>query len=104
MRTMIMVMALLMSANLMAHGKKPIKKELEDKVTIDLHDYDFKKDQEEFVLVSFVVKNQKIEILDIMGSNEFLIDKMKSELNNITMDNFYPSDDKYNFKFTFSKQ
>jgi hypothetical protein len=99
-----MILGLVMATSLMANGNQPIKGELEDKLSLNLNEYEFHDEYQDFVVVSFVVVNQKIQINEIMGSDEWLINSVRSELSKMDLDNFYPSGQTYSFKFVFSKR
>jgi hypothetical protein len=95
----------IMALNLSFGAHNPtIKTEIEEKVQPDLSQFSFNEDHENFIVVSFTVNDNHIEIIDLMGSSDELMKIMKTELNELTVDNIYPTDDIYNFKFIFTKQ
>ncbi len=104
MKTMMMILGFVVTTSLMANGNRPIKEELEDKLTLDLHDYKFHDEYQDFVVVSFTVVNQKIQVQEIMGSDQWLINSVKSELSKMDLENIYPCEETYNFKFVFEKR
>lgn len=81
-----------------------IKREIENKIQPNLSAFSFNEDHENFIVVSFTVTDNHIEIIDLMGSSAELMNIMKEELNSLKVDNTYPVEDIYNFKFIFTKQ
>jgi hypothetical protein len=104
MKTIMTTLGLLLMNISIASNTPSIKNEMIKKVHPDLTDFEFSAKYENFVVVSFKIDNQHLQILEIMGSNEGLIQLMKEELSVTILDKIYPVDDIYYFKFTFKKQ
>lgn len=95
----------LLILNVSIAGNTPsIKSEMIEKVQPDLTEFEFATEHENFVVVSFKIKNKHLEILEIMGSTQELIQLMQVELTSTFIDKIYPVDDIYYFKFIFTKQ
>lgn len=104
MKTLMMTIGLFLSITLMANGERPIKKEVEKKFSLNLKDYNYHENYEDFVLVNFKVENQKIKINDASGTDQWLIESVKKELSQMMLENNYPDHENYNIKFIFSKR
>ncbi|UKN00458.1 hypothetical protein K6119_12020 [Paracrocinitomix mangrovi] len=91
-------------ANISFAGLNPsLKKEITEKVQLDLSQFEFDTHHENFVVVSFSIENFQIEILEIQGTSEILINMMTLELNNLKIDRLYSQGNIYNYKFVFKK-
>jgi 2,4-dienoyl-CoA reductase-like NADH-dependent reductase (Old Yellow Enzyme family) len=104
MKTIIMIIGLLLVNESFAANNPSIKSEIEEKVQPDLTEFNFSTDHENFIVVSFKVSEYHIDILEIMGSSDYLIQTMIEELINLKVDKVYPEDDIYSFKFIFLKK
>ena len=80
MKTILMTLGILMINFAFSNNNPSINREIEKKVQPDLSQYNFDQENENFVIVRFTVNNQQVEIIDILGSNEELIEIMKDEL------------------------
>lgn len=104
MKTIMITLGLLLMNISIAGNTPAIKNEITKKVHPDLTEFEFSTEHENFVVVSFKISNQHFQILEIMGSNDDLIQLMKEELRVTLLDKIYPVDDVYYFKFIFKKQ
>ena len=104
MKAMIMVLGLLVSISLLANGNRPIKNEIEHKLSMNLNEFNFHEEIQDFVVVRFTIEEQKIKIDEIMGSDPWLINSLKQQLSTMVLENKYPDQETYNFKFVFEKR
>jgi len=103
MKTLVLIGALLLSHLSFSSNNPSLKHEIEEAIQPDLSQFEFDMYHENFVVVSFKISHEQLEIIEIMGSNEYLIQLMTEELSNLKMDNIYPVNDIHNFKFIFTK-
>ncbi len=103
MKKFILVAALLVTSISFAAVKPSLRKEIVEKVNIDLSDIELDEFHEDFVVVSFQIKDSQILITEIQGSQEQLIESVQKELTQMCIQKEYSNTDIYNYKFTFKK-
>ena len=104
MKKLIFIAAILISNISLGAGVQPLKQEITEKLIIDLSMVELDKNQQDFVLVRFSICNGEIEIADISGSQKQLIQKVKSKLSKLTIEQVYDEGALYQYKFTFEKK
>ena len=86
-------------------SKNPkLLKEIKRKVTLDLNQFKFKQDQQEFVVVKFTVTDNKINIINIEGSMDELTKIMMDELEKMVIHTDIKDATTYQYKFKFEKE
>ena len=101
MKKLILIVTLLMASISFAAGNPTLKKEIVNKMNPNLSEIQLDEYHQNFVVVSFYVKNGQIYILDVQGSQEVLIQEVLIELSEMDIQNEYSDSDVYNYKFTF---
>ncbi|MCH2233344.1 MAG: hypothetical protein MK078_03740 [Crocinitomicaceae bacterium] len=104
MKTILMALGLMVLTIGNAANNPSIIKEIEEKVKPNLDEFNFNQEHMDFVVVSFKVESQQVQVVEIMGSSDELIQIIGKELDMLCLDKIYPEDDVYNFKFIFDKQ
>ena len=103
MKTLVLIGGLLLSHLSFSSNNPSLKHEIEASIQPDLSQFEFDMYHENFVVVQFEIKNYQIEILEIQGSSEALIEMVTEELNQINIGETYTEGDIYNYKFIFKK-
>ncbi|MFT6921361.1 MAG: hypothetical protein ACJA1C_000355 [Crocinitomicaceae bacterium] len=104
MKKIIFIVAILISNISLGAGVQPLKQEITEKLIIDLSMVELDENQQDFVLVSFYICNDEIEIADISGTQKQLIEKVKSKLSKLKIEQTYDEGTVYQYKFTFEKK
>ena len=81
----------------------PLKNEITNKLILDLSKVELDQNQQDFVVVSFHIYNGEIEIVEITGTQKQLVQKVKSKLTQLTIEQVYDEETLYRYKFTFEK-
>lgn len=104
MKTLTLILGLCLLSCSCVASNPSMKSEVMEKVQPDLTGFHFASEHENFVVVSLKVNERHLEIIDIMGSSEKLVELIRDEILNLKVDKIYPAGDTYNFKFIFKKQ
>jgi uncharacterized membrane protein YciS (DUF1049 family) len=80
-----------------------LKKELTEKIILDLREIDLGENNEDFVVVSFTICEGEIEIAEITGTQKTLVQIVKNKLSQLSIQEEYTEDTIYRYKFTFEK-
>lgn len=80
-----------------------LKNAIVGQVQPDLTEIKLNEFHQDFVVVSFCVKDFQVQILDIQGSQKQLIKMISEELSEMYIQREYPDSDIYNYKFIFKK-
>lgn len=105
MKNIIIAIALIFtSSNLSFAGEDPnsLYKEINRKMTIDFTNIKLFNERRNYVLVHFKITNNKIEILEINGSNGNLTDVIAQELEQMKISSNYVENKVYQYKFKFT--
>ena len=81
-----------------------LKKEITKKVIVDLSKVNLNDNNNDYVMVSFIIENEEIIITNIESSMNELTEIMKKELNQIRIDSEYEEGVTYKYRFTFTKK
>jgi hypothetical protein len=84
-------------------GTPTLNEEISNKLILDLSMVELDKKHQDFVLVSFYICNDEIEITEISGSQEELVEKVKIKLSQLKIEQMYDEGALYRYKFTFEK-
>ena len=104
MKKLIFIVSILVSTiSLGAEGIPPLNEEIANKLILDLSKVELDENQQDFVLVSFYICNDEIEITEISGTQKQLVQKVKSKLSQLKIDQTYDEETLYRYKFTFEK-
>lgn len=103
MKTLVCIVGLLLSHMSFSNSNPCLKNEIETSIHPDLSQFEFDMHHENFVVVQFEIRNFQIEILEIQGSSEELIEMITEELSQVTIDDTYTDGDSYSYKFIFKK-
>ena len=103
MRTTLIIVSILITNVALAAIYPSIKTEIEAKVHPDLSQYSFDDEHENFVVVSFTLTNEGIELIDIQGSSHELIGIMTDELTALNFDAKYTTQEIHYYKFVFKQ-
>ncbi|MFT5668098.1 MAG: hypothetical protein ACI9DK_002298 [Vicingaceae bacterium] len=103
MKKFILVIALLATSISFAGVKPSLRNEIVEKVNIDLSEIELDEFHQDFVVVSFHIKDSQIFITEIQGSQEQLIKSIQKELSEMDIQKEYSESDVFNYKFTFKK-
>lgn len=92
-----------MSASFAGENPKVIK-EIQRKIKVDLSGIQLEKSKKHYVLVTFKIVDQEIEILNLEGSKKELTDLMIAELEEMFITSKADASKVYQFKFNFSQE
>ena len=81
----------------------PFRNELSEKLILDLSEVELNAVHQDFVVVSFYICDGKIEITEITGTHKQLIQKIKTKMALLKIDEEYDEETLYRYKFTFEK-
>ena len=98
------IMIGLLAINLSFTAKNSsLKSEIMNKVSPDLSKVELDQFHQDFVVVSFSIKDNQIKIIEIQGSQEKLIRLIRNELREMSIQSDYSDTDILNYRFTFKK-
>ena len=103
MKKLILIVTVLMASISFAAGNPSLKNEIVNKMNPNLSEIELDEFHQDFVVVSFSIKDGKIHVLDMQGSKEELIQAVLNELSEMHILKAYSDSDIYNYKFTFKK-
>lgn len=103
MKKLIFIVAILVSNLSFGAGGHPLKNEITNKLILDLSKIDLQKNHQDFVVVNFYISSGEIEITDITGTQKELVQKVKSKLSTLKIQQAYEEGTLYRYKFTFEK-
>lgn len=104
MKKIIFILAISVSNLSLAAGGEPLRNEITNKLILDLSQVELDENHQDFVVVSFYIRNDEIEITGISGSQKELIEKVKNKLSQLEIEQYYNERALYRYKFTFEKQ
>ena len=104
MKKLIFIVAILISNLSFGAGGQPLKNEITNKLILDLSKIELHKNHEDFVVVNFYISNGEIKITDITGTQKELIQKVKSKMSTLKIQQAYEEGVIYRYKFTFEKK
>lgn len=102
-KLMLIIGVLFTTISLGAENPK-LKNEITDKLILDLSKVEFDEKLKDFVVVSFHICDGEIEITEITGTQKLLVDKIKTKLTQLIIEQAYDEETLYRYKFTFEKQ
>ncbi|NOQ73117.1 MAG: hypothetical protein GQ574_14015 [Crocinitomix sp.] len=103
MKKFILIAAVLMASISFGSENPSLKNEIINKVNANLSGIELDDAHQDFVVVSFYIKDFQVHILDIQGSQKELIQMISNELSEMCIEKEYSDSDVYNYKFTFKK-
>ena len=103
MKKLIFIVAVLISNISLGADVQPLKEEITEKLIIDLSMVELGESHKDFVLVSFYICNGVIEITEISGNQKELVQKVKTKLSKLKIEQTYNEGTLYQYKFTFKK-
>ena len=103
MKKLIFIVAILISNISLGAGTPELKEEITNKLILDLSKIELDENNQDFVVVNFYIRNGEIEISEITGSQNQLIQKVKSKLCQLNIEHAYDEGKLYKYKFTFDK-
>ena len=99
---MIIVGVLITNISLGADNR-PLTNEITNKLILDLSEVELDEDLQDFVVVSFNVCNDEVQITEITGTQKQLIQKVKTKLSQLIIEQDYNEETLYRYKLTFKK-
>lgn len=91
-------------ANVSFGGQNPsLESEITDKLILDLSEVVLDEHRKDFVVVHFRICDDRIEIVQVVGTQEPLVQKVKNKLKQISIHEAYDEETIYHFKFTFEQ-
>ena len=78
-----------------------LKKELTKKIILDLSEVELNENNQDFVVVSFTICEGEIQIAEITGTQKTLVQKVKSKLTQLLIEEEYEEETLYRYKLTF---
>jgi len=81
----------------------PLKNEITNKLILDLSEVELDEDLQDFVVVSFHICNDGVQITEITGTQKQLVQKVKTKLSQLTIEQEYNEETLYRYKLTFKK-
>jgi hypothetical protein len=103
MKKLILMVGILVSSISFGAVNPSLKNEIVEKVSPDLSTVELDEFHQDFVVVSFPIKDFQIYILDIQGSQEELIQIFQRELSDMFIKREYSEADVFYYKFIFKK-
>jgi len=103
MKKLIFIISILASNICLGAGTPPLKEEITKKLILDLSKVELDENHQDFVIVNFHIYNGEIKIAEITGSQKQLIQKVKSKLSQLNIEQECDEGKLYRYKFTFSK-
>ena len=103
MKKLILMIGILVASISLAGENPYLKNKITENVSVDLSTVDLDEFHQDFVVVSFSIKDFQIKIIEIQGSQEVLIQMITSELLAMYIQKVYSETDVFNYKFTFKK-
>ena len=103
MKKLIFIVAVLISNISLGADVQPLKQEITNKLIIDLSKVELDANHQDFVLVSLYICKGEIEIAEISGTQNELVQRVKSKLSKLTIEQKYDEGTLYQYKFTFKK-
>ena len=103
MKKLILMVGILVASISFAGENPSLKSKIVENVSLDLSTVELDETYQDFVVVSFSIKDFQIKIIEIQGSQEILIQMITSELLAMYIQKDYSETDVYNYKFTFKK-
>ena len=103
MKKLILIVTLLIASISFGSENPSLKNEILNNVNPNLSEIQLDEFHQNFVVVSFYIKDNQIHIIDIQGSQKELIQMVTNELSEMNILNEYSDSDVYNYKFTFKK-
>ena len=104
MKKLIFIIAILVSNLSFGAAGHPLKEEITNKLILDLSKVELHKNHQDFVVVNFYISSGEIEITDITGTQKELVQKVKSKLSTLKIQQAYEEGTLYRYKFTFEKK
>ena len=77
--------------------------EITKKLILDLSKVELDENNQDYVAVNFHICNGEIEITEITGTQEQLVQKVKDKLSQLVIEQKYDEETLYRYKFTFEK-
>ncbi|MFT4600420.1 MAG: hypothetical protein ACI857_000594 [Arenicella sp.] len=103
MKKLILIATVLIASISFGSVNPSLKSEIMGKVTANLNGIELDDAHQDFVVVSFYIKDSQVHIIDMQGSQEELIELISIELSEIYIQKEYSELDVFNYKFTFKK-
>jgi hypothetical protein len=103
MNKFILIIGLIISSVSFGSHSPSLKIAIFEQVNPDLSDIELDEFHQDFVVVSFYIKDFQVHIIDAQGSQKQLIQLISNELAEMYIKNQYSTSDVYNYKFTFAK-
>ena len=103
MKKLIFIVAILVSNISLGAGVQPLKEEINNKLILDLSEVNLDENNQDFVVVNFQICNGEIEISEITGTQNQLVEKVKRKLSQLNIEANYNESFLYQYKFTFEK-
>jgi len=103
MKKLITIVAISITNISFSANNPELKSELTEKLILDLSKVELDQNHQDFVVVSFYVCDDKIEIAEITGTNKELIQKVKNKMSLLKLEDAYDEKELYRFKLTFEK-
>ena len=103
MKKFILMIGILVASTSFGATNPSLKNEIVENVNPDISKVKLNEPHQDFVVVSFSIKDFQINIIDIQGSQEELIQLITRELRDMFILREYSDTDVYNYKFTFKK-
>ncbi|MFT4600423.1 MAG: hypothetical protein ACI857_000597 [Arenicella sp.] len=104
MKKLLVIVGILVTSITFGSGNPSLKNEIVKQIHPDLSGIELDRFHEDFVVVSFYVKDFQIHILEIQGSQDELIKMITAELADMDIKREYLDSDIYNYEFTFEKR
>lgn len=104
MKKLIFIIAVLVSNITLGAGEPTLNAEITNKLILDLSEVDLDEDYQDFVIVNFYIANNEIQIEEITGTHELLVEKVKNKLAKLKIEGPYHTQTLYRYKFTFEKK
>lgn len=105
MKKTIALSLLLILAQYSNAGNEPkVIKEIQKKSIFNLKHIAFSKERNDFVVVKFKIEKGEVQITDVQGSQNELIDRVQAKLEKMHVKSPYQENKEYLLKFTFEAE
>ena len=104
MKKLMFIAGVLISSFSFGSDNLPLRNEITEKLILDLSEIELEEYDEDFVVVSFMISEGEISIKEITGTQKQLVQKVKSKLIQLDIEELYTEDVLYRYKVMFEIQ
>lgn len=103
MKKLMLIVGVLITNISLGADNLPLKEEISNKLILDLSEVELDEVHPDFVVVSFRICDDHLELVEITGTQKQLVQKVKNKLKQIAIEGAYDEETLYRYKFIFEK-